>query len=108
VGAPVDIEDLASAIRRQISPAALRCYKQSLAHAPGQSGTLVLSIRVTAAGRVEDVKVVKNAGLNVEVSDCLAATARAATFPCNPGGLVNVPFNFAVSKPGSSQGDAGS
>jgi outer membrane biosynthesis protein TonB len=103
-GTPVDIEDLASVIRHQISPAALGCYKRSLAHAPGQSGQLVLSIRVTATGGVEDVTIVKNAGLNAEVSECVAGIARSAGFPCNPGGLVNVPFTFQVSKSGADAG----
>ena len=58
----------------------------------------MLSIRVTAVGGVEDVKVVKTEGIGGEVAECVAAAARAASFPCNPGGLVNVPFAFEVSK----------
>jgi hypothetical protein len=104
-GAPVDIEELATVIRRQISPAAVHCYKEALTHRAGQWGQLVLSIRVTAGGGVEDVQVVKNAGLDPAVSECVAGVARTASFPCNPGGLVNVPFNFQVSR--ATGGDAG-
>jgi hypothetical protein len=91
---PATMTNLESVIRSQIFPRARRCYQHGLEQDQSQRGKLVVSIKVDPSGEVAGANVVQNTGLTQEVSSCIASAAKAANFGKNPGGLVQVPFNF--------------
>jgi hypothetical protein len=86
--------DIEAVIRTQIFPRARRCYQHGLDHDPNQQGKVVLSIRVDPSGEVGGASIAANTGLTAEVTGCISEAAKAAQFGKNPGGVVQVPFNF--------------
>ena len=83
-----------SVIRSQIFPAARKCYQRGLEQDPTQSGKLIISIKVDPSGEVSSASVVSNSGLSAQVASCIVSAAKRATFGQNPGGTVQIPFNF--------------
>jgi hypothetical protein len=92
--ANVPIANMESVIRSQIFPAARKCYQRGLEQDPTQSGKLIVSIKVDPSGEVSSASVVSNSGLSPQVASCIVSAAKRATFGQNPGGVVQVPFNF--------------
>jgi hypothetical protein len=92
--ANVPIANMESVIRSQIFPAARKCYQRGLEQDPTQSGKLIVSIKVDPSGEVSSASVVSNSGLSAQVASCIVSAAKRATFGQNPGGVVQVPFNF--------------
>ncbi len=92
--ANVPIANMESVIRSQIFPAAKRCYQRGLEADPTQSGKVVVSIKVDPSGEVSSATVVSNAGLSRQVTSCIIRASQNAKFGQNPGGVVQVPFNF--------------
>ena len=92
--ANVPIANMESVIRSQIFPAAKRCYQRGLEQDPTQSGKIVISIKVDPSGEVSSASVASNSGLSAQVASCIVSAAKRAQFGQNPGGVVQVPFNF--------------
>jgi outer membrane biosynthesis protein TonB len=92
--ANVPIANMESVIRSQIFPAARKCYQRGLENDPNQSGKLIVAIKVDPSGEVSSASVVSNSGLSQQVASCIVSAAKRATFGQNPGGTVQVPFNF--------------
>jgi hypothetical protein len=91
---PALATNIEAVIRTQIFPRARRCYQHGLDHDPNQQGKVILSIKVDPSGEVGGVTIAANTGLTADVTSCIADAARAAEFGKNPGGAVQVPFNF--------------
>ncbi len=83
-------------IRGQIHPGARRCYQSGLDSDPGQSGKLMVLIRVGPSGEVQSATVQSNTGLSQRVAGCVLGVTRNAKFdPPGPSGAsILLPFSF--------------
>jgi hypothetical protein len=95
--ANVPIANMESVIRTQIFPAAKRCYQRGL-EIEVQEGRIVIAIHVDPDGSASSSRTVSNTGLNPQVEECILRAASRARFGCNPGGVVQVPFNFVINR----------
>jgi outer membrane biosynthesis protein TonB len=90
----IPVSNLEAIIRREVFPRARRCYQHGLDSDQNQHGRIVISMKIDTSGMVTGATVAQNTGLSNDVANCILAAAKAPNFGQNPGGTLQVPFNF--------------
>jgi len=84
---------------RKYAPGIQYCYDNELKRAPGLGGKLLVSITVTAAGRVTDAAVVQDTVRSSELARCALAQIEAWKFPPVESGVVTFQAPFVFTPP---------
>jgi hypothetical protein len=89
--------DAAIAAMATSHPEIRACYERALARDPALSGRVVIAMRVSDGGAVDDVDV-RSEWSDGETLECMRAAARATHFPPpSPSGtcaVISAPMNF--------------
>jgi hypothetical protein len=91
---PIPVANLEAIIRKEVFPRARRCYQHGLESDQNQHGKIIITMKVDTSGMVTVATVAQNTGLSGEVAKCIVDATKAPNFGPNPGGTLQVPFNF--------------